>query len=53
MFLHEMVSKKLSTVGDAWLSLVLIMIALFLMYIAFFDHNVTHKAIIATWVLMP
>jgi len=40
-------------IGDAWLSLLLIGIAVLLLFIAFFDHNITRKAIIATWVLAP
>lgn len=48
-----MVSRRMRDMGDAWLTVVLVMIALVLMFIAFTDHNVTHKAIVATWVLMP
>ena len=51
--MHELLSKKLEMLGDTWLTVVLVIIALFLLFIAFVDHNVTRKAIIAVWVLMP
>ncbi len=53
MVLHDIVSNRLSRLGSAWLSAVLITIALFLVFIALTDQSVTHKAIVATWVLMP
>lgn len=44
---------RFKNIGDAWLSLLLIGIAIVLIFFALFDHNITRKAIIATWVLAP
>lgn len=51
--IRDKIAEKLQRLGHLWLSALLILIALVLIYIALVDKSLTHKAIVATWVLAP
>ena len=46
-------STQLEKFGNIWISLALISIALFLLWLAVFSDNLALKSFITVWVLVP